>query len=524
MMFVSNRAAASVMAAAASVAVSLVGQTRVAHGALTLGPSTWTNTVPSGSQAWTNGNNWTTTPDYPSGVGAVAIFNNTTYNRNVSFTPTGTGGDPVPPGEPEVTFGSLTVNNTSGFTNNFTSGTNQVFLDAAGAGPAQINLLGSATSGGVPTTLGAAFVLTDTLLLTVDKTGSGSSVFDVNMTGNFSGAGGFTKAGSGRAVLTSGSGVTGKTYFGATLVESGTLRVGTQSGSVVAGVTLPLVNTASVTVASNAQLDLGSNATTMRFGTAATPININGTGIQPATPLGGTFGASGALRTSATITLQNNIVVQSNDATITANSTGGTNTLTLEGVISGDSGNRLQFGGFGNAPDGGKVVLTADNTYAGGTIIRRGTVELSGANADLGSGDVFVDGASDLGPDPTVWGLAAGKLSITSGVLNGIADTATLSLTGDTATFGGVGDGAVGGIATLGAGINEIVGALVLGGVTQTQLGTYGSSASDADFKLDAYFSTAGTGVVSLVPEPTSLALLGLGAIGLLTRRRRASR
>lgn len=512
-----ERVSISVMTAAAAVAASILSPVPSAHADPTLGPSTWTNTVPSGSQAWTNGNNWTTAPNHPSGEGAVAIFNETTYNRNVSFTPSGTGGDPVDPPQPLVTFGSLTVNNSSGFTNNFTSGSSEVFLDAAGDGPAEINLLGNATSSGVPTTLGAIWVLTDSLRLTVDKTSSGSSVADVSITGPMSGAGGLIKAGLGTAVITNGTAGGGikKTYTGPTVVEAGRLRIGTQSGSPGA----PLLNTSSITVAPNAQLDLGPNAATFLFGTSsATPINISGTGIQPGTPIGATYGSSGAIRANVNTTLQNDIHVQSNDATITANASGGAATLTLNGVISGDAGNRLQFGGFGNAPDGGRVILTADNTYAGGTNITRGIVEVSGANADLGSGDVFVDGASWLGPDPTIWGLAAGQLSIASGVLNAIDDTATLSLTGDTATFGGVGDGAIGGIATLGAGIEELVGGLVLGGIAQTTAGTYGSTASGATFQDDRYF--AGTGVVSLVPEPSSLAIVGLGAISLLRRRR----
>jgi autotransporter-associated beta strand protein len=506
------------MVAAASVAASLLSPVPSAQADPTLGPSTWIHNSSDStlSRAWTNGANWSTAPDHPSGVGAIAIINDDPdNNRNFSFTPTGTTADPVPPGQPLVTLGSLTVNNSSQYTNNFTSGSNQVFLDAAGDGPAQINLLGNATSSGVPNSLNAIFSFTDSVVITVDKTSSGSSLGDANFNGIYQGTGGLTKAGLGTATITNGSGVT-KTYSGPTIVEAGRLRIGTQSGSPGA----PLLNTSNISVASNAQLDLGPNAATFLFGTSsATPININGTGIQPGTPIGGTYGSSGAIRANTNITLQNNIVVQSNDATITANATGGAATLTLNGIISGDAGNRLQFGGFGNAPDGGRVILTADNTYAGGTNITRGIVEVSGANADLGAGDVFVDGASWLGPDPTIWGLAAGQLSITSGVLNAIDDTATLSLTGDTATYGGLGDGAVGGIATLGAGIEELIGGLVLGGITQTAPGTYGSTASGATFQDDRYF--AGAGVVSLVPEPSSLAIIGLGAACLLRRRSR---
>jgi hypothetical protein len=85
--------------------------------------------------------------------------------------------------------------------------------------------------------------------------------------------------------------------------------------------------------------------------------------------------------------------------------------------------------------------------------------------------------------------LGSGKLDIQSGVLNGIADTATVSLTGG--TFGGQ--------AILGAGVNELIGGLVLGGVTQTVAGTYGSTTSGAMFQNDAYFQ--GTGVFT-IPAP----------------------
>jgi autotransporter-associated beta strand protein len=265
-------------------AVGVVLGAGSAKAAAILGPSTWTNTAGTASQSWTLGANWDTNPDYPSGIGAVAIINSGTTNRATSFTPTA--------GEGAVTIGSLTVNNSTAFTNTFTSGNNTVTLDAAGAGPAEIKLLGNATSGGVPTTLGAIWLFQDNVKLTVDKTSSGSSVADVSITGPISGPGGLIKAGGGTAVITNGSGTT-KTYTGATSVEAGRLRVGTLTGS--PGV--PLSNTSSVSVSAGAQLSLGPNAATFTFGTsAATPINLNGEGLATGSAAGGTIGASGAMR------------------------------------------------------------------------------------------------------------------------------------------------------------------------------------------------------------------------------------
>ncbi len=514
---VSNRASVSAIIAATAFVGGFSVPTISANAAETLGPSTWTLTAPdTNSRAWVNGSNWSTAPNHPSGVGAAAIFNNDPARaRNFSFTVTGTTSDPVSPAQPQVTFGSLTVNNTSAFTNNFTSGNNFVFLDAAGEGPAEINLLGSATSSGVPTTLGALWVLNDTLKLTVDKTASTSTVADVNVSGPMSGSGGLIKAGSGTAVITNGANTT-KTFTGSTVVQAGRLRIGTQTGSPGA----PLRNTASVTVDTSAQLDLGPNVASFLFGTSsATPINISGIGILPGSPIGGTFGSSGAIRAGVSNTLQNNIVVQSNDAAITSSGTG--NVLTLSGVISGDAANRLQIGAFGNPLTQGSVMVTADNTYAGGTLVTQGTLVVSGASADLGSGDVLVDGASILFGNQFVTGVAAGRLTLSTGVLDAISDLATLTLTGDDVSDNGNPDAFVGGFATLESGINEIIAGLVLGATPQTTPGTYGSTASAATFQDDRYFQ--GTGVVTLVPvpEPTSLAALGIGAIGLLARRRR---
>src|SRR5207248_647900 len=89
----------------------------------------------------------------------------------------------------------------------------------------------------------------------------------------------------------------------------------------------------------------------------------------------------------------------------------------------------------------------------------------------------------------TVSGAASGtSLAIDSGVANGIADTATLSLAG-------AGPSAFG-IADLGTSVNEKVAALLLGGTPQSFGLTYGSLSSSAAIKSNAYF--AGTGIVTV--------------------------
>jgi PEP-CTERM motif len=99
-----------------------------------------------------------------------------------------------------------------------------------------------------------------------------------------------------------------------------------------------------------------------------------------------------------------------------------------------------------------------------------------------------------------------------AGVSNAIADSATLSLKGGTA-----------GMADLAAGINETVAGLVLNGVAQG-FGSYGSTASTADFRDNQFFSGTGIITVAPVPEPAGILLVcGLVAGGFAWRRRRAA-
>jgi autotransporter-associated beta strand protein len=140
---------------------------------------------------------------------------------------------------------------------------------------------------------------------------------------------------------------------------------------------------------------------------------------------------------------------------------------TISGIISGADGTSALA-----KSAAGKLTLSNTNAYAGGTTISGGTLEMSGASATLGSGNVFVSGNGT-------------SLAIDSGVTNALSDTATVSLSGF-ATM------------NVGAGVNDRVSTLILDGAQQPN-GTYGSSQSGAVNKLDFYF--AGTGVITVGPS-----------------------
>ncbi len=180
-----------------------------------------------------------------------------------------------------------------------------------------------------------------------------------------------------------------------------------------------------------------------------------------------------------------------------------THTNTVRSVLAGSAG--LTKGGTGT------LVLGGSNTYIGQTSINSGTLRIGEGNvgsgvttttgAKLGVGDVEVaDGAT---------------LLIRQGILDGITDAALVTLRNDGFLFGRM---------NIETGISETVGALTLGSVAQVP-GTYGSTSSSATYKIDTYFSGAGILNVVLIPEPTTVTLLGIAGLLVCGRRvRRSSR
>ena len=274
---------------------------------------------------------------------------------------------------------------------------------------------------------------------------------------------------------------------------SGATARATVAGGVVTGITIlnagsgytsvPTIHISSTGLddpnQTGTQAIAGIGATANVSGITLQSIALNEGGFDYTTPTisltgGGGSGATASATPSPNFTLNSNRGIQLTTNGGTLNQTAGT-TFTIGGPISSTGNGALTKSGLGT------LVLSGANTYAGATNVNAGLLTVSGASASLGSGDVTVLG--------TTLGTA---LVIQSGVADAIDDAATVNLLG-----GGFLSIADAGFANLGAGVDERVAALLLGGVPQTN-GTYGATGSGAAHIMDEYFS--GTGILTVGP------------------------
>jgi fibronectin-binding autotransporter adhesin len=358
--------------------------------------------------------------------------------NNIVLAGTGTVG-----GADDFTFnGSLTTSTTSRTLTVNNSGITTL------AGP--INISDSATS----------------RFLTIS--GSGNTVVTgIIANGGTSTASGLTKGGTGTVGLSGNN-----TYAGRMFIASGTLVVSSLN-KVVGG--SPSSNLGAPTTVANGTIWLGSsNPTstgTLRYiGPGETTDRVID---LPSTTGNGAIDASGTgpLSFSSAFTATG---AGSKSLTLLGTST---DDNTIGGaIVDNSAANKTSLVKSGE----GKWVLAGANTYSGGTTISGGLLAVSGSAASLGTGNLTVQGPS-----------AGSALAIQSGVANAISDIATLNLLG-----GGTAGVADQGYIDLGAGLNERIGLLQLGGVAQARGVTYGSAASGAMIQSDEYF--AGTGVISV--------------------------
>lgn len=276
---------------------------------------------------------------------------------------------------------------------------------------------------------------------TIDANG-----FQTTISQGIVGGGGLTVtessgSGLGKVILTGAS-----TYFGGTTIAAGTLQLGAggASGSITGNVadngTLVFDRSDAVTFpglisGSGVVSQIGTGSTTL---TTANTYS-GGTLLAAGTLIAGDNSAlgSGALtvaanpagttldNTAGTTSLANPIVLNpSANLTIA-----GSNPLTLAGVISGDGA--LTKNGAST------LILTADESYAGGTTINSGTLQVGdgGPTGSLGTGPVLDDGALVFNRSGTVEvpGAITGTGSLTQEGVGGGA----LVLTGTNTYAGG---------------------------------------------------------------------------------------
>lgn len=370
-----------------------------------------------------------------------------------------------------------------------------------------------------------------------------------------------TKAGSGTQVLTGSS-----TYTGGTVIEDGMLSMGAggSTGSIAGNVAITGSNGrfainrsssgtfAGVISGNGGFVKQGSGTWTLSGSNSyagGTTIENGRIRIASDENLGAASGSvtfaagapsSSALEFTAPVTSSRNIIINADIVRLstedTDGETGGLNTTTLHGVISGTGGVDKRFVGT--------LILTAENTYTGATVISGGTLVVNGG---LASSGVTVTAAGALAGSGTL----AGPVTV-DGKIAADGDPATLTINNaltlnDTAQvafeLGGTGVGQFDRIALDGAlTMNGTLAISLVNGFNPTAGNSFDLFSGwtgeivDGGYAFDFTGAVLGeglawdttdflsTGSISVVPEPTTWALLGLGAGLMLWRGRKTGR
>ena len=265
-------------------------------------------------------------------------------------------------------------------------------------------------SAGATLQLGGGVGDTDSGAITSKVANSG--VFISDRTGSFtlpgiiSGTGTFQQLGTGTTILT---GV--NTYSGLTTISAGTLQIGNVTsrsslgtGAVVDNSVLA-VNRIDIYSLAN---PISGTGQFMQFGTGITALTADNTFTGNTTISAGTlqFGGNGT-----TGSVASNIIIDNSILAVLR-----TNSLTLSQVISG-SGQFQQLGV-------GTTIFTVDNTYAGGTTISAGTLQLgNGSTSGSLVGAITDNGAFAVNRSNTL--TLSGTISGT-GVFNQLGSGTTI--------------------------------------------------------------------------------------------------
>ena len=287
----------------------------------------------------------------------------------------------------------------------------------------------------------------------------------------------------GFAVLGSFSGAQG------TLNVSGTGTFNSSVGGMIIGES----GTGILTLSGNGVVNIGTNG--YQLGANASGVgtlNLNGGTLQGGSVFKGTgtgtFNFNGGIlqATAASATFMTGLTaanVQSGGAKIDTNTF---NITIAQALLDGGGGGGLTKSGLGTL-----TLSSAANTYTGPTLISGGSLatDLTGS---LGTGNV------------TVADIAGANLTLGNG--SSIANTATLF-------FGDAGK-----ITLNNASTETVLGIIQTDDSQSIGGGTFTAAQLNSFFGVSSF---AGTGTLTVVPEPSAAFLGGLGVFGLLRRRRK---
>ena len=287
----------------------------------------------------------------------------------------------------------------------------------------------------------------------------------------------------GFAVLGSFSGAQG------TLNVSGTGTFNSSVGGMIIGES----GTGILTLSGNGVVNIGTNG--YQLGANASGVgtlNLNGGTLQGGSVFKGTgtgtFNFNGGIlqATAASATFMTGLTaanVQSGGAKIDTNTF---NITIAQALLDGGGGGGLTKSGLGTL-----TLSSAANTYTGPTLISGGSLatDLTGS---LGTGNV------------TVADIAGTNLTLGNG--SSIANTATLFF-GDAGT-----------ITLNNASTETVLGIIQTDDSQSIGGGTFTAAQLNSFFGVSSF---AGTGTLTVVPEPSAAFLGGLGVFGLLRRRRK---
>lgn len=206
---------------------------------------------------------------------------------------------------------------------------------------------------------------------------------------------------------------------------------------------------------------------------------------------------------------------------LAATNAAGSNLATLAGVLSGSGSLVLNDG-----THRGTVVLTAANTYSGGTVVRNGTLALQGNGALNANGAVSVESAGHFDISQT-GDQSIGTLS-GAGTVHLGANDLTLNQGGNTTFSGTLADGGIaggtgGGVVKEGAGTLTLAGANTYTGGTQVNAGglilTGSLTSGSVDIAAGAIFTDAAGGLAAnaVVTNAGTLILGANDSIGSFT-------